>query len=184
MTLNEHAYGHLVALFLSHSPGGALSVNQLIQPQLDNGPEGDLAIQDRPFAPGMSCGVDLSEALFAEPESGPNVEFGEPLQDWFEMALKAETPVRPPVQNSWGEDEEEAEDEVPVVDPEEEQDPFDDFDEDDFDDDFDDDFEEELDDEYEIEPADDGLVPGMVETTTDDGLSSEEESEPGVDEIE
>jgi hypothetical protein len=159
-------------------------VNQFHRSQLDNVLDGDLAVQDRPIAPGMSCGVDLTEALFVEPESGPSVEFGEPLQDWFEMALKAETPIRPPVRNSWGEDDEEAEDDIPVADPdEEEQDPFDDFDEDDFDDDFDDDFEEELDDEYEIEPADDGLVPGLVEDGDDDDLDEDLEIEPGIEDV-
>lgn len=87
-----------------------------------------------------------------------------PLEtDWFEMALLAELPTRP-VRNSWGDDDEDVEEEIPdeevVPADDEEPDPFDDFDEEDFDDDFDDDFEEELDDEYEIEPKDDGFVIG------------------------
>ncbi|MCE3018288.1 MAG: hypothetical protein LW870_20735, partial [Pirellula sp.] len=73
--------------------------------------------------------------------------------DWFEMALQAELPTRP-VRNSWGDDDEDVEEEIPdeevVPADDEDPDPFDDFDEEDFDDDFDDDFEEELDDEYEI----------------------------------
>jgi hypothetical protein len=150
--------------------------------------DGNCAVQEPPFVPGMSCGVDLSQALIIEPEldsdsdvdAQPAVEFGQPLQDWFEMALKSEAPKPAPVRNSWGEDEEDAEDDLPGEEGEDEdQDPFEDFDEDDFDDDFDDDFEEELDDEYEIEPADDGLVPGAVEDLEDEDL--DEEVDPNAD---
>lgn len=162
----------------------------VINSKMQNALDGDCAVQEPPFVPGMSCGIDLSQALMIEPElesdqeCQPSVEFGQPLQDWFELALKAETPRLAPVKNSWGEDEEDVEDEVPGAGTEEdEQDPFDDFDEDDFDDDFDDDFEEELDDEYEIEPADDGLVPGVVEDTQDEILDEDEEIDPGLDDL-
>jgi hypothetical protein len=160
--------------------------------QTKNGLDGNCAVEDQPFGTVASCGMDLSKVLDFEPDydsamephNQPSVEFGEPLQDWFEMALKAETPVRAPAKNSWGEDEEEGEDELPIGDTEdEEQDPFEDFDEDDFDDDFDDDFEEELDDEYEIEPADDGLVPGAVEDIDEEILDEEEEIEPGISDV-
>ena len=86
--------------------------------------------------------------------------------DWFELALQTESPTRP-IRNSWGDDDEDVEEEIPdeeaVPADDEDPDPFDDFDEEDFDDDFDDDFEEELDDEYEIEPKDDGFVIGTDE---------------------
>ena len=162
----------------------------VIDSKMQNALDGDCAIQKPLFVPGMSCGIDLSQALIIEPElesdqeSQPSVEFGQPLQDWFELALKAETPRLAANKNTWGEDEEDVEDEVPGAGTEEdEQDPFDDFDEDDFDDDFDDDFEEELDDEYEIEPADDGLVPGVVEDTQDEILDEDEEIDPGLDDL-
>lgn len=94
--------------------------------------------------------------------------------DWFEMALQSELPSRP-IRNSWGDDDEDVEEEIPeeeaVPADDEDPDPFDDFDEEDFDDDFDDDFEEELDDEYEIEPKDDGFVIG----TEDPDLDPDEE---------
>lgn len=151
--------------------------------KVQNAVDGDCSVQEPPFVPGMSCGIDLSQALIIEPEldldeaSQPSVEFGQPLQDWFELALKAETPRLAPI-NSWGEDEEDVEDDIPGEGLEEDdQDPFDDFDEDDFDDDFDDDFEEELDDEYEIEPADDGLVPGVVEDADEEVLDEDEDEE-------
>jgi len=151
--------------------------------QTINGLDGDCAVEEPPFGTVASCGIDLSKALDFEPDydsamephNQPSVEFGEPLQDWFEMALKAETPIRVPAKNSWGEDEEEGDDELPIGDTEdEEQDPFEDFD---------DDFEEELDDEYEIEPADDGLVPGAVEDLDEEILDEEEEIEPGINDI-
>ena len=91
------------------------------------------------------------------------------VDDWFEAALQTSAasplPMRPPIRSSWGDDEDEAdEDDLPEeAAPEredDEPDPFDDFDEEDFDDDFDDDFEEELEDEYQIEPADDGMLEG------------------------
>lgn len=160
--------------------------------QTKNGLDGNCVVEEQPFSTVGTCGIDLSKALdfesdddsAIEPHNQPSVEFGEPFQDWFEMALKAETPVRAPVKNSWGGDEEESEDELPLGDTEDgEQDPFEDFDEDDFDDDFDDDFEEELDDEYEIEPADDGLVPGVVEDIDEEILDEEEEIEPGVSDV-
>jgi hypothetical protein len=167
-------------------------VKLVINSQMDDSLDGDCAVQDHPLVPGVSCGVDLSKALEFEPEfdqgleidNSPTVEFGQPLQDWFELALQAETPARAPVRSSWGEDEEEGDEEIPGGDAdEEEQDPFEDFDEDDFDDDFDDDFEEELDDEYEIEPADDGLVPGVVEDPDQEVLDEDEEIEPGIDDL-
>lgn len=162
----------------------------VIDSKMQNALDGDCAVQEPMLVPGMSCGIDLSQALVLDPEldsdldSQPSVEFGQPLQDWFELALKAETPRLAPVKNSWGEDEEDVEDDIPGDDVEEdEQDPFDDFDEDDFDDDFDDDFEEELDDEYEIEPADDGLVPGAVEDIDEEILDEDEEIDPGLDDL-
>lgn len=162
----------------------------VIDSKMQNALDGDCAVQEPRLVPGMPCGIDLSQALILEPEldsdqdSQPSVEFGQPLQDWFELALKAETPRLAPVKNSWGEDEEDVEDDIPGDDvEEEEQDPFDDFDEDDFDDDFDDDFEEELDDEYEIEPADDGLVPGAVEDIDEEILDEDEEIDPGLDDL-
>ena len=86
----------------------------------------------------------------------------------------SELPTRP-IRNSWGDDDEDVEEEIPdeevVPADDEDPDPFDDFDEEDFDDDFDDDFEEELDDEYEIEPKDDGFVIG----TDDPDLEPDEE---------
>ena len=52
---------------------------------------------------------------------------------------------------------------------EEEEDPFQGFEENDFDDDFDDDFEEELEDDYEIEPDDSEMFPaGNGEDLDDD----------------
>ena len=87
--------------------------------QTKNGLDGNCAVEEQPFGTVASCGMDLSKALdfepdydsAMEPQNQPSVEFGEPLQDWFEMALNAETPVRAPAKNSWGEDEEEGEDE-------------------------------------------------------------------------
>lgn len=81
--------------------------------------------------------------------------------DWFELALQTVAPVVRPIMSSWGDDDDEADEEIPDEDANEEEedpDPFEDFDEEDFDDDFDDDFEEELEDEYEIEPKDDGFA--------------------------
>ena len=99
------------------------------------------------------------------------------------MALQAETPIRGSTRASWGEDEDEAEEEpIKEETEEEETDPFEDFDEDDFDDDFDDDFEEELDDEYEIEPADDGLVTESdADLANGDILEEDEEVGPEVE---
>jgi hypothetical protein len=153
---------------------------------------GNCAVEDLPAVPEISCGVDLTKALDFDSEAdlgaeiSPSVEFGQPLQDWFELALQAETPVRGPVRNSWGEDDEDAEDEIPADDVEEDdQDPFEDFDEDDFDDDFDDDFEEELEDEYEIEPSDEGLVPGAGPDVDEELLDDEEsvDLDPGIEDI-
>lgn len=169
-------------------------MNLLIKSHMQNEVEGNCAVAEQPFGAEASCGIDLSTALEIEPIDSANErlgvhepidEFGQPVQDWFEMALKTESPTRPPVRNSWGEDEEEGEDELPGEEgDEEEQDPFEDFDEDDFDDDFDDDFEEELDDEYEIEPADDGLVTEVPDDDLDDVeiLDEDEEVDPGIDE--
>ena len=154
---------------------------------------GDCAVADLPYVGDSFVGSETETALDFQPigdDSGdgfatePPVEFGRPLQDWFELALQAESPAPVPVRNSWGEDEEEGDDELPGEDgDEEEQDPFEDFDEDDFDDDFDDDFEEELDDEYEIEPADDGLVTEVPDEELDgEGiLDEDEEVDPGIE---
>ncbi len=112
--------------------------------------------------------------------SNVSCDFRQPAQDWYELALQAELVVKP-VRSSWGEDEEDADEEIPVEDgDEEEQDPFEDFDEDDFDDDFDDDFEEELEDEYEIEPADDGMVTEVEEI--DPEMIGEDGAEPEIEE--
>ena len=171
-----------------------LVVNRVNKPQMINRFDGDCAVEDQPFVPGASCGIDLSTVLDIDPSDvsdcvigtiEPVVEFGKPLQDWFEMALKVETPIRGSVRASWGEDEDETEeDPVKEETEDEDPDPFEDFDEDDFDDDFDDDFEEELDDEYEIEPADDGLVADPdADLANGDILDEDEEIGPDVDDI-
>lgn len=171
-----------------------LVVNLVSKSQLENMFDGDCAVEDQPFLPGANCELDLRTVLDIDPAEAdngaigtvePSVEFGKPLQDWFEMALKVETPVRASVRASWGEDEDEIEEEPIKEEPEEDDpDPFEDFDEDDFDDDFDDDFEEELDDEYEIEPADDGLVTDPdVDLGNAEILDEEEEIGPDADEI-
>jgi len=161
---------------------------------MENTFDGDCAVVDHPFLPATECTIDLLTVQNISPSdvgngtvdtTEPSLEFVAPIQDWFEMALKAETPHRGTIRASWGEDEDEVEEEPIKEDREDEDpDPFEDFDEDDFDDDFDDDFEEELDDEYEIEPADDGLV---VDPDADLGnaeiLDEEEEISPSVDEI-
>jgi hypothetical protein len=147
------------------------------------------------YDPSASYGIELTTVLDVDPADiaqadaetiEPNVEFGKPLQDWFEMALKTEEPARRVVRASWGEDEDETEEEPIKEEPEEDEpDPFEDFDEDDFDDDFDDDFEEELDDEYEIEPADDGLaVDPDADLAPGEILDEEEEIGPSVDDAE
>jgi len=170
-------------------------VNLVIHTRLENGFDGNCAVQDEPYASEVTCGIELATVIDIDPADAnnselvtvePPVEFGKPLQDWFEMALKVESPARPPIQVSWGEDEDELEEEPVKEDADEdEQDPFEDFDEDDFDDDFDDDFEEELDDEYEIEPADDGLVADAdVEPGSGEILDEEEEIGPEIDEVE
>jgi hypothetical protein len=105
------------------------------------------------------------ELFFAKTDSEPLI-IRRPLEkpdttiaanDWFEMALQAELPTRP-VRNSWGDDDEDVEEEIPdeevVPADDEEPDPF-----------------EELDDEYEIEPKDDGFVIG----TDDPDLEPDEE---------
>ena len=169
-------------------------MNLVNNSQLDNMFDGDCAVQDLPFSPEPACEINLrsmstnAPSGFSKGDLGivePTVEFGEPLQDWFEMALQAETPKRGFIRASWGEDEDEIEEEPLKEDTEEEeQDPFEDFDEDDFDDDFDDDFEEELDDEYEIEPADDGLVTDPDgDLATGDILDEDEEIGPDIEEI-
>lgn len=169
-------------------------MNLVINSQIENMHDGDCAVEDQPFLPEPTYGIELNSVLDLLPSDAfkgeigtiePVVEFGRPLQDWFEMALKVETPVKGPVRASWGEDEDETEEEPVKEDTDDEEtDPFEDFDEDDFDDDFDDDFEEELDDEYEIEPADDGLV---TDPDADLGnakiLDEEEEVDPDADEI-
>ncbi len=157
--------------------------------------DGDCAVEDQPFLPGTTYGIDSNtvqdidstDAIDGDIETvEPVVEFGKPIQDWFEMALKVETPVKGSVRASWGEDEDEVEEEPIKEDTEDEDpDPFEDFDEDDFDDDFDDDFEEELDDEYEIEPADDGLVSDPdADLGNGEILDEDEEIGPDADAIE
>lgn len=169
-------------------------MNLVIKSQLENSFDGNCAVEDQPFAPDVSCSINLATVQDIDPsdtdEGGsstlePSVEFGKPLQDWFEMALKVESPKRGATLASWGEDEDETEEEPLKEDAEDEDaDPFEDFDEDDFDDDFDDDFEEELDDEYEIEPADDGLVTDAdVEPGTGEILDEDEEVIPDTDEV-
>ena len=169
-------------------------MNLVINSQIENMLDGACAVEDHPFLPEPTYGIESNSVLNTYPSAAvngdigtiePSVDFGRPLQDWFEMALKVETPVKGPVRASWGEDEDETEEEPVKEDAEDEEtDPFEDFDEDDFDDDFDDDFEEELDDEYEIEPADDGLV---TDPDADLGnaeiLDEEEEVVPDADEI-
>ncbi len=169
-------------------------MNLVIHSRLENGFDGNCAVQDEPYLPELTCGFDLATVNDIDPADAnsseigtvePPVEFGKPLQDWFEMALNVESPARPPIRASWGEDEDEIEEDPIKEDSEDEDpDPFEDFDEDDFDDDFDDDFEEELDDEYEIEPADDGLVTDAdVEIGTGEILDEDEEIGPHIDEI-
>ncbi len=165
-------------------------MNLVIKSQLENDFDGNCAVEDLPFAPNVTCrnnlgsvlGIDQSDADHGYVQTNePSVEFGKPLQDWFEMALKVESPVRSSIRASWGEDEDETEEEPLKEESEDEDsDPFEDFDEDDFDDDFDDDFEEELDDEYEIEPADDGLVTDADADSGSGGILDEEE-EIGTD---
>ena len=167
-------------------------MNLVIKSHLENSFDGNCAVEDEPYLPSLTCGIDLSTVQDIDPtdiDNGdasaiePVVELGKPLQDWFEMALNVESPVRGPVRASWGEDEDETE-EGPIKEEteDEDSDPFEDFDEDDFDDDFDDDFEEELDDEYEIEPADDGLVT-EADTGNSEILEEDEEIGPDVEEI-
>jgi len=168
-------------------------VTPVIKSQSENTFDGQRDVRDEAFVPGASCGVDLTTALAIDPcddANGdfvvhePNVEFGKPLQDWFEMALRVESPARKPAKASWGEEEDETEEEPAKEDSDEDDsDPFEDFDEDDFDDDFDDDFEEELDDEYEIEPADDGLVSDADVDSGSEILDEDEEVGPGLEEI-
>ena len=170
-------------------------MNLVIKSQMENRFDGDCAVEEQPYMLDTTRRINLGLVLDVAPidqDNGsfhaaePTVEFGKPLQDWFEMALKAETPVKVPLRASWGEDEDEAEEEPVKEDSEdEESDPFEDFDEDDFDDDFDDDFEEELDDEYEIEPADDGLVADPdADLGNGDILEEDEEIGPDVDDVE
>ena len=170
-------------------------MNLVIKSQVENMFDGDCAVEDQPFVSDATCGIDLRIVLDIDPADATNgdvgtaetvVELGRPIQDWFEMALKADTPVKGSVRASWGEDEDETEEEPIKEDTEDEDpDPFEDFDEDDFDDDFDDDFEEELDDEYEIEPADDGLVSDPdADLGNGEILNEDEEVGPNVDEIE
>ena len=184
-------------------------MNLVIKSQMENMFDGDCAVEEQPYPPDTtrripyvgpavpSRTINLGSVLEMSPDDpddpkkgkfhavDPTVEIGKPLQDWFEMALKAETPVKVPLRASWGEDEDEAEEEPVKEDSEDEDsDPFEDFDEDDFDDDFDDDFEEELDDEYEIEPADDGLVADPnADLANGDILEEDEEIGPDADDI-
>ena len=169
-------------------------MNLVIKSQMENTFDSDCAVEEQPYLLDTTRRINLGSVLNitpVDPGKGgfcaleSTVEFGKPLQDWFEMALKAETPVKVPLRASWGEDEDEVEEEPLKEDSEdEESDPFEDFDEDDFDDDFDDDFEEELDDEYEIEPADDGLVADPdADLGKGDILEEDEETSPEVDDI-
>ena len=167
-------------------------MNLVINSQLKNMFDGNCAVQDIPFPPESHCEIEQQTVPSNDPNEARKgdvgdletaVEFGKPIQDWFEMALQAETPIRGSTRASWGEDEDEAEEEpIKEETEEEETDPFEDFDEDDFDDDFDDDFEEELDDEYEIEPADDGLVTESdADLANGDILEEDEEIGPEVE---
>ncbi len=169
-------------------------MNLVINSQIENMLDGDCAVEDQPFLSEPTYGIELKLVLDTDPDDAvngdigtidPSVELGKPLQDWFEMALKVETPAKGPVRASWGEDEDETEEEPIKEDTEDEEaDPFEDFDEDDFDDDFDDDFEEELDDEYEIEPADDGMVTDPNADLGNAGiLDEDEEIGPDADEL-
>ena len=170
-------------------------MNSVINSQAENSFDGDCTVQELPYSTEPICKFSLKTVSDIGPAAADNgdvgfiepaVEFGKPLQDWFELALQAETPKRGSVRASWGEDEDETEEEPVKEDAEEEDaDPFEDFDEDDFDDDFDDDFEEELDDEYEIEPADDGLVTDAdADLANGDVLGEDEEIGPSIDEVE
>ena len=169
-------------------------MNFVIKSQMENMFDGNCAVEEQPYLSDTTRRINLGSVLditTVDPDKGSlysvesTVEFGKPLQDWFEMALKAETPIKVPLRASWGEEEDEVEEEPLKEDSEdEESDPFEDFDEDDFDDDFDDDFEEELDDEYEIEPADDGLVADPDADLGKGGiLEEDEEIGPDVDDI-
>ncbi|HUP77527.1 MAG TPA: hypothetical protein VM260_03130 [Pirellula sp.] len=169
-------------------------MNLIIKPQMENVFDGDCAVEEQPHLSKQTGRTNLGSVLEIAPvdkDKGsfgaldPNVEFGKPLQDWFEMALNSETPIKVPLRASWGDDEDEVEEEPLKEDTEdEESDPFEDFDEDDFDDDFDDDFEEEHDDEYEIEPADDGLVNDPdADLANGNVLEEDEEIGPEVDDI-
>jgi len=170
-------------------------VNLVINSQVENTFDGDCTVEDLPYSTEPTCEFSFQTVLDIDPadsDSGdlgviePTVEFGKPLQDWFEMALQSETPKIGAIRASWGEDEDETEEEPVKEDAEEEEaDPFEDFDEDDFDDDFDDDFEEELDDEYEIEPADDGLVTDAdADLANGEVLDEDEEIGPSIEEVE
>ena len=170
-------------------------MNLVINSQVENTFDGDCTVKDLPYSTEPTYEFSFQTVLNIDPadsDSGdlgvvePAVEFGKPLQDWFEMALQSETPKIGPIRASWGEDEDETEEEPVKEDAEEEEaDPFEDFDEDDFDDDFDDDFEEELDDEYEIEPADDGLVTDAdADLANGEVLDEDEEIGPNIEEVE
>jgi hypothetical protein len=161
-------------------------VNLVIKSQLENSFGGNCAVEEEPFASDVTCGISLETLQDIDPtdaNSGdigtvePAVEFGKPLQDWFEMALRVESPVRGGIRASWGEDEDEVEEEpLKEETDDEDSDPFEDFD---------DDFEEELDDEYEIEPADDGLVTDAdADLGNGEILDEDEEIGPDIDEIE
>lgn len=169
-------------------------MNLVNNSQSENMFDGDCAVQDLPFSPEPICQINIRAVSIEDPSEAvngdldivePPLELDEPIQDWFELALQAETPKRGSPRASWGEDEDEVEEDPLKEDvEEEEQDPFEDFDEDDFDDDFDDDFEEELDDEYEIEPADDGLVTDPdADLANGEVLDEDEEIGPDIDEI-
>ena len=91
-------------------------MNLVIKSQLENMFDGDCAVKDQPFVPNATCGIDLSTVLDIDSSDGTNadigtvepvIEFGRPIQDWFEMALKADTPIKGSVRASWGEDEDE-----------------------------------------------------------------------------
>ena len=112
-------------------------MNLVIKSQMENMFDGNCAVEEQPYLSDTTRRINLSSVLditTVDPDKGSlypvesTVEFGKPLQDWFEMALKAETPIKVPLRASWGEDEDEVEEEPLKEDSEdEESDPFEDF---------------------------------------------------------
>ena len=81
-------------------------MNLDIHSRSEDGFDGNCAVQDEPYLPDATCGIDLATVIDIDPSDvhssdidtvEPPVEFGKPLQDWFEMALKVESPARPPM---------------------------------------------------------------------------------------